>query len=235
MRFWFVIPISWIVLALLQGFAHASPDDPNEQIARGHFARGTIAYNEGRFADALVEFEAAHAAEPLSALDFDIAHCLDRLNRRTEALIAYRRYLAVDPAAYNVGDVQARIALLEHEMRETTPPVPVPASRLIVTRPVVEPIIEVAKPTPRVANRYLVPGLVAGGALALAVVGGALTGSAVADYHTLESRCATSCPSSAWSMLPIRERVGEALLGVAGAVAVVDVVLFVLKSKKRGR
>lgn len=197
--------------------APAFAQSPEDMIARGHYARGATAYDEGHYDEALREFEAAHAAEPLPAFDYNVARCLDRLGRRAEALAAYERYILVAPKADNLAEVSERVALLTHELAEVQP-----RPALVFQLP--------SRPSPR---RWIVPGALGGGALFFVAVGAGLLGSASASYHDLSSTCAPSCAPSLWSGLPAREHAGEALLGVAAVAAVVDVALIVRAARRK--
>ncbi len=211
------------LLFMLSGTAYADAQDPDDLIARGHYARGAVSYEAGHYAEALAEFEAAHQAKALPAFDYNIASCLDRLGRKGDALAAFERYLKVASDAANAAAVRERVALLRHELQEAKPEVVVP--QIAVT----------AAPTPEAprARRYIVPGTVGGGALVFAAIGAGLLGSASVGYHDLSSSCSTGCPPSSWSSLPAREHAGEALLGIAGAVAIVDVVLWVRAARRK--
>lgn len=201
------------LLFMLSGTAFAEEGgDPDALIARGHYARGAASYDAGHYAEALVEFEAAHQAKALPAFDYNIAKCLDRLGRRSEALAAYERYLKVaSDVEENVAAVREHTALLRHELQE----------------------VVVSATPPERRPRYTVPGAVAGGALVFAAIGAGLLGSASAGYHDLSSSCSPSCTPSSWSSLPAREHAGEVLLGIAGAVAVVDIVLWVRAARRK--
>lgn len=205
---------------LLTGQALAE-DSPESMIARGHYKRGAAAYENQWYEDALHEFEAAHAAEPLPALDYNIARCLDHMgpSRRAEALAAYERFLRVDPAAASPGnaEVYQRIAILKHELAEA------PVAVVVVQ----------AQPERPPAHRWLIPGATGGGALAFAIVGGALVGSAASSFHHLSSTCSPACSSGSWSSLPAREHAGEALLGIAAAALVVDVYLLIRTARHK--
>lgn len=186
--------------------------------ARDHFEHGAVLYAATRYDAALHEFESAHAIQPMPAFVFNIARCLDRLDRRSEAVAAYERFLAASPDPANASVARERVAAL------TPPPT--------ITAPVT-PIALVQEPKPKPRRRFVLPGAVGGGAVLLAGIGAGLLGSAVSSFHGLEGSCAPTCSTDAWGGVQARERAGEVLLGVAGAVAVADVVLFVLEIKGR--
>ena len=113
--------------------------DPDTEIARRHFERGTELYGVGRYAEAVGEFESARRAKPLPAFDFNIARAHDRMEHAREAIDAYERYLAAVPNAPDAGEVRARIAVLRGRLG-TTPstialeaPRPLPPRRRMLT------------------------------------------------------------------------------------------------------
>lgn len=197
-------------------------ESPSADLAREHYKRGAVLYEATRYDAALHEFEAAQATDPRPPLLYNIARCLEQLGRRAESLAAYERYLREDPTAANAAEVTAKIAALTAALTAALAP------------PALPPAVTVAALRPIRQHRYLIPGVVAGGALALAVAGAGLLGSALGEYRSLDASCSPNCSQGAWSQLPAREHAGEALLGVAGAAVVADIVLFVLESK-RGR
>jgi hypothetical protein len=68
------------------------------------------------------------------------------------------------------------------------------------------------------------------GALAVSAfaAGGGVLGWVSSDYGHLAGTCGSSCPRASWSDLPGRADAGYALLAIGGALAVTDVVLWVL-------
>jgi tetratricopeptide (TPR) repeat protein len=228
------------LLLLLPSLAFADiPPVPDDTLARGHYVRGAEAYNAGRYEEALVEFEAAHHVRPMSAFDYNIAKCLDRLNRRAEAVEAYGKYLRNAPPDDTAAETRARIEKLQHEIRDAEKP-PAPAIVPAIVAPVITPpapsavVFSVTLPPRPSPRRFILPGAVGGGALALAAIGAGLLGSTASAYGSLDGSCAPNCSTGSWASLPAREHAGEALLGIAGAVAIVDVVLWV-RAMKRGK
>lgn len=227
-----------IALAFSCGTAHAvSPvvvqADPELRAeAAKHFGVGAVAYDEGHYAEAVGEFERAKSILPVPELDYNIAKALDRLGRWEAAVTSYRAYLATAPS--NENEVVSRIAELEQRIRTSSVPQQIgtstklPEARLDLLSTLASPTV----PSPSSRRRYLVPGLLGGGVVAVGAVGAGLLGSALWSYGGLNKACAPNCPASAWSGLPAREHAGEALLGIAGMAAVADVVLFVLEVRK---
>src|SRR5205085_2221287 len=71
-----------VVLALsLPATTVARPeiDDPDTEVAKRQFKKGSALYMEGKYEEALVAFESAKLAKPLPAFDYNIALCFDRL------------------------------------------------------------------------------------------------------------------------------------------------------------
>ena len=101
-------------LVLAAAFAHAEGDRAAE--ARRHFAAGTRLYAQGRFTEALREFEAANRIKPDPALLYDLGQTHRALGHTEEALSHWRAY--VDTAAYaaNRDEVVAKIEALEKEL-----------------------------------------------------------------------------------------------------------------------
>jgi tetratricopeptide (TPR) repeat protein len=95
--------------------------DPDTEIAKRHFAIGVSAYNAGSYVAALKEFEAAHEVKPLPAFEFNIARCLDRLERFEEALAAYRRFVAHTSNRGEGEEAHRRIKVLEERLARRAP------------------------------------------------------------------------------------------------------------------
>jgi hypothetical protein len=87
----------------------AQPQDA----ARDTFQRGVALYDQGKYREAIVQFENAYRLQPHPSVLFNIARCHENLGELTEALAYYQRMLA-DPAVENRADVEARV----REIRE---------------------------------------------------------------------------------------------------------------------
>ena len=85
--------------------------------AAGHFARGEAAQADGRFREAIDEYEQAYALVPHANALFNIAVCYERLSEWQRAVDYYQRYLDDGPAndapevIKKIRALQARIAL----------------------------------------------------------------------------------------------------------------------------
>src|SRR5207247_2417653 len=101
-----------VLLAATFAFAPASAAgdppalaDPDTEAARRHLDHGAELYSRREYAEALGEFETANRIKPLPAFDYNIARCLDRLERWAAAADAYERYAASLPAGKEADEV----------------------------------------------------------------------------------------------------------------------------------
>ena len=109
-----------LALFLLAGVAHATPsmlresdDTPrgalNDQVTlqknegKRRYQLARAHWDAGRFPQALAEFEAGYATWPAPSFLVNIAQCLRKLDRPTEAAAAYQKYLD-----QKVGDSDVR-------------------------------------------------------------------------------------------------------------------------------
>jgi tetratricopeptide (TPR) repeat protein len=115
-----------LLLVVLASTAHAGGKrdlDPDTEVARKHFAAGSEHYRAGEYELALKEFETSRRAKALPALDYNIGRCLDRLERYSDAVAAYRRYVDAMPDAADAPEVKARIRELQDRLAAEHPPV----------------------------------------------------------------------------------------------------------------
>jgi len=231
-----------VVLVVSPRIAIAQALDPDEEAARRHFARGLTHYDAGEYQAALAEFDAVKRFHDSPALDYNIARCYDRLERYEEAVSAYERYVTQKPDASDAASIRERIATLRRRLAPpptttpptttpatttpatTTPPAPAPAPPATAAAPpAAPPVDDGARPHASV-RRYLGPIVIGAGALAAAAIGAGLLGSVKSDYDAAlgPSGC-RPCSNDQIAPLEHRATAGYALLGVAGALVVVDV------------
>jgi len=94
-------PISLaLALALAPGVADAqgprnqpAPRSPEQQEADRHFKNGVARYKEGKFTEALAEFQSAYEISPHPLVLYNIAGCYRELSRYPEAVKLYSRFL----------------------------------------------------------------------------------------------------------------------------------------------
>ena len=211
--------------------------DPDEEAARRHFARGLTHYDAGEYQAALAEFDSVKKFRDSPALDYNIARCYDRLERYQEAVVAYERYVTQKPDASDAAETRERIATLRKRLSpqgESRPQSPSPSP------PIAAPSPPVAAPTPspptspppaidegaRPRRRLVAPIAVGAGALVAAAVGAGLLGSVKSDYDAAlgPSGC-RPCSNDQIAPLQHRALAGYVMLGVGGALVVVDVAL----------
>ena len=152
-----------VLLFALCSFAHAE-DDPDVAAARRHFVKAKAQLEKGNYQAALKEFMVARQIKPLPDLDYDVARCLDALERYPEAIAEYQKYLAHAPP--DAADVQKRVQTLKDRMAaiahidepavekapppekpaEPPPPPPAPPVEKVVEKPM--PSVVESEPEP---------------------------------------------------------------------------------------
>ncbi len=92
--------------------AAAQSDDARDDEARALYQAGRVAFDDGRFEDALGYFGRAHELSGRPQLLYNIGSAADRLRRNAVALEHFEAYLEAVPDAENRRSVEARIRLL---------------------------------------------------------------------------------------------------------------------------
>jgi hypothetical protein len=213
------VPVRWLLCVALLACPAARADehveDPDTEIARRHFQAGELFYNDRDYGAALDEFRAARRARALPALDYNIGRTLDRMERFGEAIDAYQSYVDAEPLAPDVAEVRARIEELRQRLNRSA----VPAA---------------TAPMPKAVSRpsYAAAIAVGGGALVLAAVGAGLIASVDGDFNGYKTSCPAPCDETVWGGTRNKLYASYALLGLAGAAAVVDVVLWALTARR---
>lgn len=217
--------------------------DPDTEIARRHFTRGTTLYDDGKYAEAIVEFEAAKKLKQSPALDYNIARCQDRQEHLREAIDAYERFLAGAPNDRDAPDVRARIAVLRQRLAEAerakAPPPPLEAAPTVV--PAATVALPVTETTPTRPRRRLYTWIVGGAGAALLV--GALAAGLVAHsrYGDLQSNCAPDGACDAATVPNAQSWIdsgkaaaltSDVLLGVGAAAVVAGTVLYFVEGRR---
>jgi tetratricopeptide (TPR) repeat protein len=88
------------------------PPDPAQATAREHYDHAKALFDEGKFEEALTEFQAAYDARPHPIVLLSLAECLERLERWGEAAQKLDLYLRASPDAHDKTEVEGRIARL---------------------------------------------------------------------------------------------------------------------------
>jgi tetratricopeptide (TPR) repeat protein len=92
--------------------AHAQDEDPSLQRAVVLFEESEVAYNEGRFDEAVALLRRAYALHEDPTLLFNLARALEGMGDLDEAIETYERYLAESPDAEDRGAIEARLRTL---------------------------------------------------------------------------------------------------------------------------
>jgi tetratricopeptide (TPR) repeat protein len=103
--------------------AHADPkdaEDPAQVKAKKLYREGEKLFALGKFAAALVKYEAAFEAKPLPAFLFNIGQCHRNMGNYDQAIFSFRKYLKLQPEAVNREAVLDYIDELEREKQKTS-------------------------------------------------------------------------------------------------------------------
>jgi tetratricopeptide (TPR) repeat protein len=108
--------VSGVAVLLLCVRAVASPIDRMGR-ARELYTRGATQYAAQQFSPALDLFKQAYLVEPSPALLFNMAACLERLERPHDSAEELRAYLRAQPDAPNRSEIESRVRGLEESQR----------------------------------------------------------------------------------------------------------------------
>lgn len=111
---------------------------PRDREARALYEAAVVAFDEGRFQDALRLFRRAYELSERAELLFNVGTAADRLRYNEEALEAFEAYLAARPNADNRANVEARVVVLRQAIADAARPTPEP-SVIVVREPGTEP------------------------------------------------------------------------------------------------
>jgi tetratricopeptide (TPR) repeat protein len=117
-----------LVALLLLPVATADAQTRDRRHAAARFQAGSALYAEGRWAEALAEFESGYLAYPLRGFLVNIGQCYRKLDRLEEAADTWRRYLATNPPDNRlrgeVEDALAEVETLQKKLAATAAPPP---------------------------------------------------------------------------------------------------------------
>jgi tetratricopeptide (TPR) repeat protein len=122
-----------LLWSLCAGIAMANPNAEKDDRAREWFVNGQVLYQEGRYRDALVAFEAAYRMSARPTILRSIAYCHEQLGELEQAIDVLYRFRGLAPEE-RWSEIDRRISRLEvhleHEMQELVvsqpPPQPPP-------------------------------------------------------------------------------------------------------------
>jgi iron complex outermembrane receptor protein len=239
-----LLALAWLALLLSPRAAIAQVDDPADR-ARTHLKAGISYYDEGRYADAAREMEAAYSLKPLPDLLYNVAQCYERLNRLGDAAGAYRKYLEGKPGAEDRKSIEARIANLDERVKQeaagTAPSTPLPPpTEKVVFKTII--VYRETPPPPGRATRWAAYGVAI---LALASLGTGIAFTILAkqnsDFVTKGDAAHMVSPgmpmpfdgkaSEAQAALQSDQIIAGVSYGVAGVAALGAIGLYVLGNK----
>jgi tetratricopeptide (TPR) repeat protein len=202
-------------------------DDKLDEEARALFLAGRLAFEQGRYENALDYFQRAHALSKRPELLFNIGSAADRLRQDRVALEALSAYLEALPEAPNRMQVEARVRLLRRAVEQEDAQAQQPEASEPVPEPTSEPEPAREAQASRVGPIVL---MAAGGALAAG--GGVLLFLGMQRKSNVED----AERGARWSELesdadsaPTLIAAGASGLGVAAAVATAGVTWFVMQ------
>jgi tetratricopeptide (TPR) repeat protein len=223
-----VIARALLAIVLLAGPARAAEPITDDEAGKRHYMSAQAYFDQAAYADALREFQESYRLSKYPAILYQIGQCQERLGQISDAVATFEKYLEADPQSKRRATVETAIQNLKERLKKGEPAQPVTPPPVVVTPP---PSPEPArKPSKR---RWIAPAVVLGVAGAFAIVGGGLLSDVKSEYDKLRMEN----PSSPDYLTRIdsaesRANAGYAMLGIAGAAAVVDVVLWVVAAKK---
>lgn len=117
--------LQWLVLCALVAVPVQALADPKTE-ANEHFAKASVAHKEGRYADAMVELEAAFALDPRPELLYALGQLSVKLGRCPDAISYYRRFLATHPKPGAAAHAQQAIEVCNMSADQRPPEQNVP-------------------------------------------------------------------------------------------------------------
>jgi tetratricopeptide (TPR) repeat protein len=218
--------------------AQAAPAGADEE-ARALYEAGVIAYDGGRFEEALEHFQRSYELSGRTALLYNIATAAERARKDELALQTYEAFLAADPSTPLRPRVETRIAALREQLAAQQARVEearAEEARRAEERARAATSTEAPAEAPpaEASRRGPGPAIVIGAGAAVAVAGAVMLGVGLADRSAVESPDA----GSSWrGDVQRRYERGPALLDtglVALPIGVIAAVAGVVWQVKRG-
>lgn len=117
-----------VALTGVAATAAAATESTGERPGRALFEQAEAKFNIGRFDEALVDYQAAYAVEPLPAFLFNIGQCYRNMGDYEQAQFFFRRYTTLDPRSPNRPAAERLIAEMQRLASERADnPAPPPA------------------------------------------------------------------------------------------------------------
>ena len=113
------LSLAWALTIGVSVLLLPAPGSADPARARAHFDLGKRYFEVDEYRRAIEEFKAAHIEEPDPAFLYNIAECHRHLGENRDAMVFYRRFLALSPAnAPQRATVEKRLAELQAKVRE---------------------------------------------------------------------------------------------------------------------
>jgi tetratricopeptide (TPR) repeat protein len=180
-----------LLWSLCGGMAMANPNAEKDGRAREWFVNGQVLYQEGRYRDALVAFEAAYRMSARPTILRSIAYCHEQLGELEQAVDVLYRFRGLAPEE-RWSEIDRRISRLEVQLEQQSEAEVVPQQPQPQPQP---PSVAVQQPSERL--RYAPPKWRMGaGPLVLysvAGVGAIVGGIFAANAHRARKETAALC------------------------------------------
>jgi tetratricopeptide (TPR) repeat protein len=179
-------------------------------LARGYYQLGVELYKRSDYGGALKQFKLSYAASKKADLLFNIARCYESLGETELAIRTFQQLIDAKPE--EESGIRERISNLQRSQ---------------------------SKDRKRPKKSSLVPWLVTGGGIAVAVTGAVLTGISLSQQSSLEESNRTG---DDWTDVQDKNSLGKTLntsgivmLAVGGAIVATGTVLLILHGRKEKR
>jgi tetratricopeptide (TPR) repeat protein len=106
-----------LLWSLCAGIAMANPNAEKDDRAREWFVNGQVLYQEGRYRDALVAFEAAYRMSARPTILRSIAYCHEQLEELEQAVDVLYRFRGLAPEE-RWSEIDRRISRLEVQLEQ---------------------------------------------------------------------------------------------------------------------
>ena len=120
--FYSTLSASMLVLSIsvmgLSVTEKASAQNGTDAEAKALFQAGRFAFEDGRYEEALKNFERAYELSKRPQLLYNVGTAADRLRQNEKALKAFKEYLKKVPKSPNRREVEGRIRFLEKEVAD---------------------------------------------------------------------------------------------------------------------
>lgn len=112
----FAVGLAGVMAPAPPAAAQGKPSAASRKRAREHYEQAKAFQEAGRYAEAIAEYEAAHAAVPDPAFLYNVARCLHLAGERERAIDRYEAYLAERPSGEIADEAKSFAAELRAEI-----------------------------------------------------------------------------------------------------------------------